>query len=441
VADQKRRRRTRFAEWWAEVHLYVLAGVALAAFALGIVGFREWYAGHGTADATLWDSVYKALQLFTLESGSADTPVPVTLNVARYLALVAALYGATAAVLAVFGEHLARFRLSRASGHAVVCGLGDRGLHVAEQLLREGHRVAVVERDEHAPLLDRVRAAGAVAIIGDATSPAILKKARADRTAYVIAVCPEDGDNAEIAVRLQELCGERSRSTPVTVIAHIYDTELCTLLRERTDERGAAGGVRLRFFNVPESGARAMLDAVPPVSRREGQRPHIVIVGMGKLGRSLAVAAARQWLETRGTSAGRVRLTMVDQSAADKADLLRIRFPRIDEACELVPLTLPKNAPAFERGEFLRDVAGAIDVDAVYVCPDDDVHSLASALTIQRHTRDSGVPIAVRMTREGGLATLLVGEQADAFADLRAVGVLDYACGTRSLLAEESTAG
>ena len=441
MRDPKRRPRGRFAEWWAEVHLYVLAGVALAAFVLGAVGFREWYASHGTQGATLWDSVYKSLQLFTLESGSADTPVPVTLNVARYLALVAALYGATAAVFAVFGEHLARFRLSRASGHTVVCGLGDRGLHIAEQLLREGHRVAVVERDEHAPLLDRVRAAGAVAVIGDATSPTVLKRARADRAAHVIAVCPEDGDNAEIAVRLQEICHEHSRTTPVTVTAHIYDTELCTLLRERTDKRGTASGVRLRFFNVPESGARAMLDAVPPLSRREGRPPHIVIVGLGKLGRTLATAAAQRWLETRGPSTGRARLTMVDQSAAEKAELLRIRFPHIDEACELIPLTMPKNAAAFERGEFLRDATGAIDVDAVYVCPDDDVHSLAAALTIQRHTRDSGTPIAVRMTREGGLATLLVGEQADAFADLRAIGVLDYACGSRSLLADEESVG
>ncbi|MBN2846902.1 MAG: NAD-binding protein [Coriobacteriia bacterium] len=435
MADPSRRRRTRLAEWWGEVHWYALAGLAAVAFVLGVIGFQQWYAVHGITDATLADAVYRSLQLFTLESGSAETPVPIALNVARFLAIIAALYGATAAVLAVFGEHLSRLRIRRAKGHTVVCGLGDRGLHITEHLRQEGRRVVVVERAEDAPLLDRVRAAGAVPVIGDATDPAVLRTVRADRAKYVIAVCPEDGDNAEIAVRVRELASGTPAGPPVTVIAHIYDTELCTLLRDRTPD-GQTGRVRLRFFNVPESGARAMLDAVPPVARAADHALHIVVVGMGKLGRSLVTMAAAQWLADRQPDGPRPRVTLIDQGAAAKADLLRVRLPRIDEACELVPLTMPKNAPEFERGAFLYTAAGALDVDAVYVCPDDDVHSLAAALTIQRHTHDAGVPIAVRMTREGGLATLLADEHADAFTDLKAVGVLDRACDPDTLLGQ-----
>jgi hypothetical protein len=171
-----------------------------------------------------------------------------------------------------------------------------------------------------------------------------------------------------------------------------------------------------------------MLDSVPPIARHEGAAPHIVVVGLGKLGRSLVMLVARDWLGTRDPPSSRPRVTMIDVAAEDKCELLRLRMPEIDDACELIPLKLPKNAPEFERGAYLRDTDGVLDVDAIYVCPDDDVHSLAAGLTIQRHTRDAGIPIAVRMTREGGLASLLLGARESGFADLKAVGVLDHAC-------------
>jgi hypothetical protein len=428
AAGPKRGWGRRVASWWGKVHWYLLGALAVVVFVLGIIGFLQWYDAHGATGATVWDAAYESLQLFILESGSAEPPIPAALNIARFLGALAFFLGATAAVFAIFGEQLARLRLRRAEGHAVVCGLGDRGLHIAARLLRAGWRVAAIELDEDAPSVDRARADGAVVVIGDATDATVLRRVRADHASRVYAVCPNEGDNAEIVVRLRELAGDVSQDGPVEVYAHIYDTELCTLLREQEARDGASRDVRVQFFNVPERGARAMLDSVPPVARYEGAAPHIVVVGLGKLGRSLVMLVARDWRETLDQTSPRPRVTMIDVAAEDKRELLRLRMPEIDDVCELIPLKLPKNAPEFERGAYLRDSDGVLDVDAVYVCPDDDVHSLAAGLTIQRHTRDAGIPIVVRMTREGGLASLLLGARESAFGDLKAVGVLDQAC-------------
>jgi hypothetical protein len=426
------------AEWWREVHWYFVGALALAALVLGIIGFHQWYAIHGVTGTTFLDALYKGLQLFTLESGSADAPVPATLDAARFMALIAALYGAGAAVLAVFGERLARLRLHRAKGHAVVCGLGDRGLHLAERLLDQGRRVAVIDRDQQAPFLDRVQMAGATAVVGDASSSGTLARARAHRAAQVFAVCPDDGINAEIAVRLMELTRAEKPKPPVAVVAHIGDTELCQLLREQAALGDGMPGVVLRFFSVPESGAQAMLEAVPPAALEEGRPPHIVVIGLGKLGRSLVIEAAHIWSRTLTPGPSLPRVTMIDQSAEAKAALLRLRFPEIDRVCTLLPLTMTKNDPELERGAYLYDAAGKHDIDAAYVCPDDDVHSLVAALMLQRHTRQAAVPIAVRMTRRGGLATLLEGPAGSAFAHLHAVSMLESACDPQSLLGSQA---
>lgn len=444
--EAKGSRSRRFAEWWGDYHWFFLGGVAALALILGIIGFRQWYSAHDTAGATFWDAIYKAAQLFTLESGSADVPVPRLLNVARFLGMIAVFYGAGAAVVTLFGEGIRRLFLRWAGGHVIVCGLGDRGLHITQQLLRKGPgrwrpRVAVIDHDESAPLLDRARSAGATIVIGDAADPSVLRKVNAHRAAALFAVCPEDGKNAEIVVHLERLIRGKQPGSQVKAVVHIDDTELCGLLREQVKLGDWPHQLNLSFFNVPESGARAMLGAVPEAFH-PNTAPHIVVVGLGKLGRSLVMQAAQAWQATRAPEAPLPRVTAIDGAAAAKADLLRIRYPqfvndpeaRLDRACALNPLDLPKNDPRIEEGGYLRGAAGQLDVDAVFVCPDDDVHSLAAALVIQRHTRGAHIPIAVRMTREGGLATLLGTGGDSAFADLRPVGVLNHACDPRALL-------
>jgi hypothetical protein len=436
MPNSKRRRRRRISGWWHEPHWYVLVALAAVSFVLGTVGFQQWFALHDNP-GTFFDAVYSSIGLFTMNSGYVDQPIPLSLGIGRYLAFFTFVYGASAAVLAVFGERISRFGLRTAKDHAVVCGLGERGLYIAERLLERDMRVAVVERDEHAPLLDRAREAGAVAVIGDASDPAVLRNVRAHRARYVVAACAEDGENAEIAARLASLVKTEDRIGPVTAIAHVYDSELCSLLREGAATDGGSGGFRLVFFNVPESGARAMLDTVPPTALDRTRSPHIVVVGLGKLGRSLVLQVARTWAALEPMASCRPRITVIDQAAAMKVELLRIRYPALDQVCELDARQMEKSAPEFERGDFLYE-RGRIAVDAVYMCPDDDVHALVMALTVLRHTRGSGVPIAVRMNQRSGFAALIDAEAvASNFSDLRAVGILDATCDVEVLLGEE----
>lgn len=424
--------RRRLRERWLAVQWYVVGGLVAVTVMLGVAGFSEWFVLHGVRDATLLDALYKSLQLFTLESGSADPPVPLTLEIARFLAGAVTVLGAVVAGLAIFGERLARWRIARTSGHAVVCGLGERGLHIARGLAGSG-RVAVIERDDHNPFADQARDAGAVIFFGDATDSSVLRRAGAHNAGLVVMVCAEDGENAEIAVRLRELvaaCDIDGGS--VRAVAHIDDTELCELLREQVCGADEDRRLEIAFLNVAEKGAEAMLAAVEPPAAGADEVPHVVVVGLGKLGRSLVLRIARDHWRPGPLMAKRPRITLIDSSAEAKAQLLRVRFPALDRVCELDVRQMGKNDAEFERGEFLYE-DGEVSVDAVYICPDDDVHALVGALAILRHTRGHGVPIAVRMRTSAGLASLIGGTPGEAFADLRPVGVLDAACDPEEL--------
>lgn len=420
------------AAWWRSVQWFVVAAAALVAFALGFVGFGERFALTGEARSTL-DAVYLSLQLFTLESGSIAPPVPLALEIARFLAPAVAVLGAVSAAVALLGERLSRLRLRLARDHVVVCGLGQRGLKIAEEFSAAGHRVAVIERNEADPHVAQAREAGAVVLIGDAADDLALRQARADRARYVVAVCAADGTNAAIAVHLAAVRARAGETRPVSVIVHVRDAGLCELLTQSAALSCGADGMRLEFFNVPRAGAAAMLAAVPPVARDATRAPRIAVVGLGRLGLSVALQAARRWWFERDAVPGTPELTLIGHSADERARLLRAHAPRIGQTCSVRTRSMGPDAPEFERCELMRDADGGAAFDAVYVCVDDDATALSAALTVRRCTRGARVPIAVRMSSATGLAALAAAGMGD-FEDLHVVGVLDATCTVDALL-------
>jgi hypothetical protein len=423
VGDRPR----RWLEW------LVVGGVAVLAFVLGYLGF-ERQPGPGT---TL-DHLYRSLQLFWLEYGSSSEPSSWMLDAARMVAPGVLLYAAGRALVALFRQQL-RLLLPRRRKRVVICGLGRMGWLLARSFRASGHWVAVVERDERNEWIDACRDVGIPVVAGNATDPTRLRKARARRATYLIAVCGRDGTNADVAAHAQQLVdGRRGRHGPLRCFAHVVDLELCRLLRDRLGGK-SSDEFELELFNVFETGAREWLRDEPPLGgvpvEHDERRPHLVVVGVGQMGKSLVVGAARKWQTLRSPGEPLPRITLVDQEANRRRDSLRVRHPDLEEICELVAVEIDVAWPEFERARFLVDEHGRCDVTAIYVCMDDDGRGVAAALVLAVQVPDEQVPIVVRTTEESGLAGLLHERWGDAFA-LRAFPLLDRTCTAELILGE-----
>jgi len=405
--------------------------VWVVAIALGYVGFSRYLLAIGEPHS-FWNVLYLTLQLFVLQSGSVSGPVTWQLQVARFLAPAVTAYTAIQALATVFHEQLKMFRLRFLKDHIVICGLGRKGLLLSGGFQERGEQVVVIEQDEDNGLLGQCREQGAIILIGNAADPVLLRKARVNKAKYVISVCGDDGANAEVAVHARELVWDR-KGKALSCLIHISDFQLCNLLREREIRLGKLDAFRLELFNVFESGARILLDEYPPFSKTGddySSRPHLVVVGMGRMGESLVVNAVKNWWDRDRKSGERLRITLIDREAGKKKESLRLRYPQLERVCELVPVEVDIQAPEFERAEFLFDDKGHCDVTIVYVCLDDDSNALSAALMIRQRVRTLEVPIVIRMTRDVGLATLLRGEKdkPEGFASLHAFGLLDHTC-------------
>jgi len=428
--------RKRLRPIWRDIEWPLVGGLWALSLVLAYLGFSQ-LSQAGGEPVTVRDILYRTLQLIVLESGDMTGPVPWPLEVSRFLMPAVAGYTAIQALLSVFSGQWHLFRLRFMKDHAVVCGLGERGLRLTQDLLDRGFRVAVIEQDEDNPLIAPCREAGAVVLSGDAKERSLLHKAGVRRAKYLVSVCANDGANAEIALRARELSRSR-QGRALTAFVHIDDLELCNALSGGDLAAAEGESIRLEFFNVLERGAQLMLEEHPPVRKEiehEGRPPHVLIVGLGKLGRSLVIKAGRDWWMRQAGNGRRMRISVIDQAAETKVEVLRLQFPQLVEACDLDIRQMPKNAPDFERGVFLFDAQGRPDVDIIYICFDDDVHVLVNALALLRKVAPYEVPIVVRMSRDAGLATLLAKARgAQTLRRLHVFGLLDRTCVLEALL-------
>ena len=150
----------------------------------------------------------------------------------------------TAVFTAIVTQYLLRARLGGAfevrripdGGHVVVCGLGNVGFRVVEELLRAEELVVVIESDRNNRFLASARRLGAVIVPGDATVPEVLRQARAVAARAVVAATGNDLANVEVAL----LCGSCTRP-----------------------KRGRPAGRRRAGRDAPRSGERAVGSRCP----------------------------------------------------------------------------------------------------------------------------------------------------------------------------------
>lgn len=169
-----------------------------------------------------------------------------------------------ASFTAFFTNYLLRARLGGVleirripdSGHIVVCGLGNVGFRVVEELLHHEEQVVVIELSRDSRFLATARRAGVAVIVGDATVEQVLRQAHAATARAVIAATDNELANLEIALLAREL-NPRQR-----VVVRLADPALAQTLRETANIRFA---VSIPALAAPAFAAAAFGDRVQSV--------------------------------------------------------------------------------------------------------------------------------------------------------------------------------
>lgn len=438
--------RTKLRWWWNTYEWHFVICMVLFITVLGYIGFRKHLPQTGDSN-TPWDLLYRTLQLFVIDSGSMESielPIDWELNAARFLAPLITTYTAVQALAAIFTEQITSFRLRMLKDHIVICGLGRKGMLLTQSFLEQGENVVVIEQNEKNENIDWCKERGVTLICGNAGARETLEQVRVQKAKYVIALTKSDGVNAEISVHTRNIFKEH-KGNSLTCLIHITDPQLCNFLKEAEIKSNEMDLFRLEFFSVFESGARILLNDYPAFDGSgSGNRvePCLLIVGLGQMGGSLVVEAARRWNRIFSETGKRLKLILIDKDADQKSESLSVRYPLLKKICEIVPIQTELNSPEYQHGRFLFDANGECSITSVYVCIGEDSVGLSAALTLHQYLRKYKIPVVVRMNHNAGLATLLGEEVSGSFSNVYAFGILDRTCtpdllfgGTHEILA------
>ena len=394
--------------WW---------GVAILGFLALALGTHGFYGAPGADDrpAGFLDALYNAMRLFHMHFDYRAPALPVTLEIARFLAplvLVVTLFKGF--MIVARSHHHALLHRSK-HGHVVICGLGQKGLQLARQARARGEWVVVIEKDPRNDLCSTCDEEGIFYLLGDAAEPALLARARAAHAKEIVVVTPEDETNLRIAMQLRQLAVPEFSTRPQCFV-HLEDIHL----RERLQRLMDAGterqpGCTLNFFDVYDAEARRVLLELPldgeGIGQDDARSVHLVILGFGRMGRSLALRGAKVGQFANGA---KLRVSVIDRHAGQQRERLLFHHPALqdDAICRLQFHEI--EAQSLTTRKLVEGWAAEPNTLLhFFVCLDDNARSLEVALQLQETLANrAGCRLCVRAKTRSSVAKVLASTAA-----------------------------
>lgn len=254
-----------------------------------------------------------------------------------------------AAFTAILTQYLIRAKLGGAlevrwvpdGGHVVVCGLGNVGFRLVNELTAMGERVVAIDRSADGPFIATVRRNGVPTFVGDATVADVLRQVRAGDAKAVIACTSSELANLEIALLVREM------NPAQRVVVRLSDPQFAEAVREASDIPNA---VSVPALAAPAFAAAVFGDRVQTLVTAAGRT--LVVV-------EIVIDADETFLLGRSLRAMAIDYRLLPVAFAGR-DLALLRDHRLKVGDRL---TAVAELPDLER--FIRRKAVPADASAV----------------------------------------------------------------------------
>ncbi len=334
---------------------------------LGWTGFNEHYNLEGV-ERGVSSILYDIFRLFFLEHDFEQDPIPLALNIARFLA---PLLLATA-LLDVFYSFL-KSKLDSIiirwfyKDHVVFCGLGSKNYRRAKIFSDNKEKVVIIEsKKDNSHLNDFTKKKNVKIIIGKANSDKNLQKANIVKAGKAFIACGNDLENLKIAKNIQGIFDSRKdqinairrknqdRSMHLTINITEFENEY--LFKKLEDKKGDL--LDISSFNAYTRFAALLVDLYSPdkyqLSFGRGDCPtHVLIWGDSKLALSVLIEAAHLY---HFPELKKLRITLICSNQDQMSDQIKIRYPDIER---LIDLTVLNKTALFNGGieKLARDIS------------------------------------------------------------------------------------
>jgi voltage-gated potassium channel Kch len=335
---------------------------------------------------------------------------PWQLIIAQMLVPGIALLSAAQLFLTGVRKNIRTAMVRRKFNHTVVCGLGDVGMQVIENLGSAGQFIAAVDLQDDSPGAATCEKSGVPVLQGDAKNPQVLLAAGIRRAQTAIICTGSDSENMDIALQIKaiyELPGHL-KSSRIQVLAQLRNDWMHKRLIG--SDKGSMGSnkVDLRLFNPFMNAARMLIKRLHLPPSREFEARAFVVIGFGAYGREITEHLIRACPVAPGRT---LNILVLDQKADQAAESFPIANPVAAALAsfEFITASVAPGSPDLQR-IVARKLESAEPLLGVAVALGNDELSLCSALEIRSLLDCAGhlhVPVYVRLEHYRRLGELV----------------------------------
>jgi hypothetical protein len=318
----------------------------------------------------------------------------------------------------------------RKSDHSIVCGIGDVGMQIVQNLRAAHHSIVAVDLLSDSPHAATCEKAGVPVLQGDAKNPHVLLAAGIRRAQTAIVCTGSDSENMDIALQIDAIRAQPRylKSGRIQVLAELRNDWMHKRLIASDKRSLGSGHVDLRLFNSFNAAARMLIKHLHLPPSPEFEARTFVLVGFGAYGREIALHLIRSSPVALGQM---LRIVVFDQDADVAKEKFAVTNPTAKEmvALEFVTASVTPGSPDLARTiEAKLESAGPL-LGVALALGDDEV-SLCAALEMRSLLDRNGhldVPIYVRLEYYRRLGELVRSiENISSFVDrLQIFGTLE----------------
>ena len=375
-------------------------------FLLGFIGFQEAFSRDGNKNGL--DYIYKTIQLFGLALELPDDkPIPLYLQIARFLALFVSFSAIGATLVRIFSSSVERFRLKLLQDHVVVCGLSNGNMLFIRELIERYPTVVIIEPDTGNQDLGECETLGCRIIRQSYNDPLVLESAGVTHASLVLILGTDDHINTETALFLRELITDQNMRI-IRCVVQISDAATKQFLQRNHQTIEEKPRFDLEVISYKELLSMFMLSESQffDPQKKNDHSTHRVVLGYSEYAEILIFRAILDWRMTQNRGEGRIKITVIGPVVGELVDRLRQEHQDLDNYCDFEIINLNYRSGAFRKGEWSKNL-NIPELSSVQVVLDSDLNALEVAEIAAKFLSDLRFPIQVAMNQTGPISQLL----------------------------------
>jgi voltage-gated potassium channel Kch len=427
---------------WESIAIFM----GILAFVLSVIGFYQMFEENKLTPRVI-DSIYNTFRvfLFDMERPDPDTPLPWSLEIARWIAPFVTSFYAGKAILYLFKNQIALLTLD--GGHIIICGAGEKGrtlgIEWLERVKDENHtdfgkKVFFIESDPNCSNIETLQEAGAIVIQGKAQEELILDKLKVDEAEYFITTTDHDTTNMEIISTLLSMDSISKRENKLKCYVHLLHNEFYDFfMAKKFSEKNTK--IDIKIFNLFSNSARMLFaDRVlgdnvfvtPNDIKDTNKTVKLAILGFGKLAENVLIHSLQLGHFYNETP---IEVTVVyDQDKDENANLL-------DEFSKQYDILNPEYNGSYWSVKFIDDgeLSGTnMDFTQIVIAYEDEFESLSNLMKILKRYNsqilDNNIDIAIYSNSFENTANIIQHDKKSdgysIFNQVRTFGELNKTC-------------